>query len=150
VTHTYRELRHQMNEHGQDLARRLRTARHWAGLTRDELGEKLGVVGETIGRYERGEFKKDLEPRTIAAIADATGVPDWFLTDGFERPHEEPALVEAVEALQNQMTAVWQQLALILERDSETTARAAKAALPTDKGARGTGRPEEPQGDSRL
>lgn len=138
-----------MNEHGQDLARRLRTARHWAGLTRDELGEKLGVVGETIGRYERGEFKK-LEPRTIAAIADATGVPDWFLTDGFERPHEEPAVEERVEALENRYTALENRIAEIIARELAAALSASTTARATGIGARGPGRSPEPQGDSRL
>lgn len=139
-----------MNAHGQDLARRLRTARHWAGLTRDELGERIGVVGETIGRYERGEWKKDLEPRTLAAIANATGVPDWFLTDGFERPHDEPEVVERVEALENRYAVLENRIAEIIARELAAALQATVGGRATGKGARAPGHGPEPQEGSRL
>lgn len=141
-----------MNEHGQEhpLARRLRTARHWAGLTREELGERIGVVGETIGRYERGEWKKDLEPRTLSAIAAATGVPDWFLNDGFERPHEEPAVEERVEALENRYAVLENRIAEIIARELAAALATSTTVRASGKGARGPDHGLGPQEGSRL
>lgn len=85
------------------LARRIRSARIYAGLSRRQLGAAIGLVPETIGRYERAE--SGLSDRTLSAIATATGTPVWFFHNGFELPGEEPALVERVEALESQMEA---------------------------------------------
>jgi transcriptional regulator with XRE-family HTH domain len=119
-------------------------------LTRDELGERIGVVGETIGRYERGEWKNPLEPRTLSAIATATGVPDWFLTDGFERPHEEPAVVERVEALENRYKALENRIAEIIERELATALAASTTGRASGKGTPGLGHGPEYRGGSRL
>lgn len=43
--------------------------RKWAGMTQKELGEKTGIDGATIGKYERGVLNPKIE--TLRKIADA-------------------------------------------------------------------------------
>ncbi|MCA1572874.1 MAG: helix-turn-helix domain-containing protein [Chloroflexi bacterium] len=67
------------------IARRIRAARFYAGKSREQVGNVVGRSAEQIGRYERGDWKSD-PPGTaiIQAIARATLVPEWFLTEGFQ------------------------------------------------------------------
>lgn len=57
-----------MNIFGENL----RGARIAAGLTQEALAQRLGVVKQTIGNYERGEREPDLA--TLRTIAAALGV----------------------------------------------------------------------------
>lgn len=64
-----------MNIFGENL----RGARIAAGLTQEALAQRLGVVKQTIGNYERGEREPDLA--TLRAIAAALGVTPADLLD---------------------------------------------------------------------
>jgi transcriptional regulator with XRE-family HTH domain len=61
-----------------ETQRRLRAARAYAGLTIDELAERIGVGRQTIVRNERG----DREPKRmeIREIADACDLPLQFFS----------------------------------------------------------------------
>ena len=51
------------------LGERVKSVREAAGLTQEELGAKLGVTGDTIKRYETGQW--ELKVDTLYKIADA-------------------------------------------------------------------------------
>lgn len=63
------------------LGERIRCRRQAAGLTQEALAQRLGVVKQTIGNYERGEREPDLT--TLRAIADILGVTPTDLLDDF-------------------------------------------------------------------
>ncbi len=61
-----------------NLGGRLKRARTMSGLSQVELGERVGVTGSTINRYEQDRRKPD--PDTLVAMADVLGVSiDWLL-----------------------------------------------------------------------
>lgn len=50
------------------LARAIDAARAWADLSREQVGAAVGVSGETIGRWERGEWKR--QPPRSALVGE--------------------------------------------------------------------------------
>ena len=70
-----------------ELARRVRAARAYAGLSRGELAEKIGMSEATLKRVELGERGLgDLEADTfVHRVAAAANLPAEFLTAPFER-----------------------------------------------------------------
>lgn len=64
-----------------ELAKRIRAARAWADLTQKELGDALGINEQSVKRTEAGT--RDPGAPEQWAIAEITGVPRWFITDGF-------------------------------------------------------------------
>jgi transcriptional regulator with XRE-family HTH domain len=63
----------------QSLGKRIRTARRSAGLTQEQLAERVGRSTEAISNIERGASLPALE--TLASVADALSVPLGFLID---------------------------------------------------------------------
>jgi transcriptional regulator with XRE-family HTH domain len=56
----------------EELGRRIAAARHAAGLTQQELAEKIGLKhAQDVSRYERG--KVEVPHARIDLIAEATG-----------------------------------------------------------------------------
>lgn len=65
-----------------EIARRVRAARAYAGLTIPQLAERIGVGERTIKRVEmRQRIARTYE---LWAIADACGVPRWFFETEFQ------------------------------------------------------------------
>jgi transcriptional regulator with XRE-family HTH domain len=63
-------------------ADRLRKARQFAGLTPEELAERIGVTPRTVYNYETG---KATRPAALKLWALATGVPfQWIETGEFD------------------------------------------------------------------
>lgn len=60
-----------------DFGTKVAQLRKEKGLSRDELGEKVGTSGAIIGRYERGDMKPSIE--IAAKIAEALDVSLDFL-----------------------------------------------------------------------
>ena len=54
------------------LGERIHTARKAAGLSQEALGDKLGVVSQTVSKWERGESAPDAA--LLVPLADALGV----------------------------------------------------------------------------
>lgn len=122
-------------------AQRLRAARVLADLTVGQLAARIdtkGLGAKTLGAVERGE--RTLRRHEIEIIAKATGVPEWFLSDGFEEPARDPDLAERVEALEGQMRAV---LDVAFNRVSADLARTASRS-EADEGSQGEGRKDRP------
>lgn len=76
------------------VARAIRAARKYAGLSREQLGEAIGVGPATIGRYERGEWERE-GPRQAAleGIGRATGIHEML--DVFGEPDSEQRFLRA-------------------------------------------------------
>lgn len=70
---------------------RLTQARRIARMSKSELHQRVGVSAAAVGQYERGEVKPRAE--TIAALAEALGVPPGFLAHG--RPRAQVEIAEA-------------------------------------------------------
>lgn len=90
----------------------IRYTREQLSLSQDDLGEIVGVTGQTIGRYEAG---RDVKPTRLKQIAEAMGkqlrdfLPDddvdpdeqrltaWFRE---ARPHQRRAVLTYIQTLQ--------------------------------------------------
>lgn len=70
------------------LARRLREARHSAGLTLQEVANECGVAGKaTVSRWENESSPRRPEDSTLIRLANLYGVSLDFL---FGQPHADP------------------------------------------------------------
>lgn len=68
------------------LAREVRAARAYAGLSRKQVADATGLSADTIGRYERGKFKRTPTKSVLDAIARACEIPQAYLDAGFLAP----------------------------------------------------------------
>jgi len=102
----------------EELGRRIATARHDAGLSQQDLAERIGLKhAQDVSRYERG--KVEVPSFRIDRIAEATGRPrSYFVRDPLEPelPTGESASLDAL--LEGQET--------ILELLRENAARLAR------------------------
>ena len=75
----------------EDLGRRIKTARTAAGLSQQELAEKIGLRhAQDVSRYERG--KVEVPAHRIDLIAEATGRPrSYFTRDPSEEEQATPS-----------------------------------------------------------
>ncbi len=70
------------------MAERIKELRLAAGLTQEELGEKIGLQKSAIAKYENGRVE-NIKRSTIQALADLFGVkPSYIL--GFDEDEEAP------------------------------------------------------------
>ena len=81
-----------------DFAERLRKLRENAGLTRAQLGEKVGVSGRSIINYENGERIPFGD--TCAKMAQTFGITTDELL-GVSNPQLEMAKAEALDSMQS-------------------------------------------------
>jgi transcriptional regulator with XRE-family HTH domain len=91
----------------EDLGRRIKTARHDAGLTQRELADRIHLKNATdVSRYERGAV--EVPSHRIDLIAQATGRPRSFFTR--DPSEEEPDPDPALESLQGEVEGMAKQL----------------------------------------
>lgn len=62
-----------------ELAKRVRAARGYAGISQRELAARLGVDDKTVKRTEAGQ--RDPKPPELNAIAEICGLPRAFFTE---------------------------------------------------------------------
>lgn len=73
-------------------ARAIRAARAYAGMSRMQLGQLVGVSAETIGRWERGQWREGPpRPPMLEAIARASGLLDFVAAIQAEAQEPDPA-----------------------------------------------------------
>lgn len=73
------------------MAERIKELRLAAGLTQEELGDKLGLQKSAIAKYENGRVE-NIKRSTIQAMADLFGVrPSYIL--GFDDEEDAPNTV---------------------------------------------------------
>ncbi len=89
-----------------DRAARVRGARAIAGLKQPELGALISTSAQTVKRMESGEKAVSLDE--LRLIADACGVPRWFMEGGFDARPEE---MSEQDRLQEDIARLEQQLA---------------------------------------
>ena len=68
------------------IGQRIREERKRQGLTMAQLGEKMGISGSLVGRYERGEENPKME--TVVRFADALGILVSGLYSDPEEAHD--------------------------------------------------------------
>lgn len=74
----------------------IKAARKAAGMTQEDLGEKLGISGSAIAQYETDNRKPKHD--TLQRIAAALGIPIYDLLDDKEREMYFEAEVNAEKA----------------------------------------------------
>lgn len=125
---------------GDELAARMRAARGWADLSRREMGQALRVSERQVTRLESGQADVTAEIRQ--RVAEACGVPSWFMDHGFVVTEpEEPGVSERLEALERQMDTVLGQLAI---RTGSSAATAASLRTPAEDQRGGSGQDRRP------
>lgn len=75
---------------------RIKELREKAGLTQEELGEKLGIKKSAIAKYEKGRVV-NIKRSTIKVMADLFGVSASFLMFGEDEDAEDDIPVSAEE-----------------------------------------------------
>jgi transcriptional regulator with XRE-family HTH domain len=82
-----------------EIPARLRAARAYAELSQPELAERIQLGEVTYAKCERGQ--RAVPRRELLAIAEACGVPMWFLEGGWDgwRGDVEDAARQALEAV---------------------------------------------------
>lgn len=60
------------------IARELRAARAYAGMSRQQLGAKIGISKDALGDWERGDWVREPALAMLEAVARHTGVPTSF------------------------------------------------------------------------
>lgn len=64
-------------------------------MTQEQLGKEIGVTGNTIARWERGEVKARLTPSQLKKLCKALNITLDELPDDFSSHHSEhlPSLI---------------------------------------------------------
>lgn len=82
-----------VSETEDELTKRLRAARAYASLSRDEIASALGISGSTYDRIETGA--RDIRPAEragfIDTVAELAGLPPWFFWTDLDPLAPEPA-----------------------------------------------------------
>lgn len=79
----------------QSLGSRMREERKKQGLTLEQFGQKIGISGSLVGRYERDE--ENPKPETIKKFADALGVSANWLIYGDGDPDQQSFFDDVAE-----------------------------------------------------
>lgn len=80
------------------FAQRLRYLRKQHRLTQKELGEKLGVSGPTVTRWEKGQFEPETDK--LKDISDFFGVTiDYLLGNDGNKDKQEADVTDILEQL---------------------------------------------------
>lgn len=75
------------------LGEKIKKARCLAGLTQEDLANKVGLTGKmVISRFENGARRPDFE--TVVRIAEATNCPLLWFASKEEEPVREPEEIE--------------------------------------------------------
>lgn len=109
-----------------DLGANIRRVRLQAGLTQKELGERIGVEGNTISDWERG--RSEPQAKMILAIAEACNVPVSELFRPAQDEEQQQVAKAAPPKDGNEWLDVFRMLASALEKQSEANLRTATAA----------------------
>lgn len=76
------------------MGKRIKECREQAGLTQEELGEKLGLQRAAINKYEKGHVE-NMKRATIKRMADIFDVsPSWLM--GFDEEYQEQDEEESI------------------------------------------------------
>ncbi len=112
-----------------EIGQRIAVARDKAGLTQQELADRIGVkTAQSISRYERGETEVPM--KKLERIADATRKPlSFFIQVPEERQAEAyawdqvMARLDAIEAREGQTLEVVAEILRLVRGDSASEQR---------------------------
>ena len=89
---------------------RIRQARKAAGLTQEQLAQKLGVQHSVISKYERGRVV-NLKREKIAELASALNVkPSWLMCMDDKKESDPKEIELDIELLHRLMTLTPEEL----------------------------------------
>ena len=83
-------------------AERIRVLRLRAGLSQQELGQRLGVSAVAVGKWERGQTQPDI--RSLTAMADIFGTTIDDLCDHPVPPQAEEGSIQVMTRAFRQLT----------------------------------------------
>lgn len=90
-----------------DLASRLRAAVAYKDLKQDAVAAELGIGKRTLGRWLSSADDAEPSPPQRQALIGLTGVPAWFLDEGFpESPPDSGDIQERLALLEREMAWV--------------------------------------------
>lgn len=87
-------------ERSDKMKRRVDAALKYAGMSQSDLEEKVDFSRSTFNRRRKGDY--NFNKGELHEIAEATGVPEWFLTDGWagwRKPFNRRELEELIDSL---------------------------------------------------
>lgn len=79
-----------------NMGDRIRFLRERAGLTQEELGEKIGAQKSAIRKYEKDEVENN-KRSSVKVLAQVFGVSPAYLMFGEDQEYESVSLVSAEE-----------------------------------------------------
>lgn len=128
----------------EEIARRIRAARAYAGLSQKELGLKVQMHAQTIKRYENADDPENTpNDGRLTAIAVACGLPaSWFSEAGMELPLPPEELRERLRRIEDS-------LELLLRSHREDTLDRAQAVVQAAAERGAQPRRDQPRGLDR-
>jgi transcriptional regulator with XRE-family HTH domain len=88
----------------EETARRIRSARAYAGLTQEDMAERLGISTVTYKRVEQA--KRPVELRELARISEITQMPTNFFSVDLTALDDGAAQKEQMEAVQERIQSL--------------------------------------------
>lgn len=85
------------------VGQRIKEARDAAGLTQQDLADLVGVVAQTISRWERAEI--EISARQLRRVAEATRQPLSFFIREVDVATQPDALLERIQRLEEELLA---------------------------------------------
>jgi hypothetical protein len=87
-----------------EITSRIRVAWAYSGKAQDELSKELAGLTPIKAATWRGYFGKTRangpsDPKVLDAVAKATGVPSWFMRNGWEGWRSEPPAVAHLQEI---------------------------------------------------
>ena len=91
------------------LSEKLQNLRRAAGLSQEQLAERLGVTRQAVSKWETGEGKPDID--NLLPLAKLLGTTvDYLLDDGAEEPCAEEPQPQTPPQSQSVGRELWEQL----------------------------------------
>lgn len=115
----------------EELGRRIKTARVAAGLSQQDLAEKIGLKhAQDVSRYERG--KVEVPGHRIDLIAEATDRPRSFFTRDPAEPEQPatPSTADLRQMIREEVVAALGPLEQLLQRLGDQAPQGSQSAGP--------------------
>lgn len=128
-----------------EVARRVRAARGYAGLSQASLADQLGISKETMKRWEKGDTKLADRIDTIARVCHVK--PAFFTADWDRLPELEadPSTIEdEVDELRREVATLGGQMAELVLDVSALAAQVHQLSVAVAESTPGRGRPGTP------
>lgn len=102
---------HPLASGAEEIGAKIRQARRRARLSQEDLARRVGVVAQTVSRWENG--RSPVATHQLERISEATGQPlSFFVQDGNGPQNPSPDILAEIAA----MRPLVERLSLLLER----------------------------------